>query len=61
MSRVVGRPKKPFDRKKKHFVSLRYDQELSDILYYLRSVTGMNNSEIIREGIRKVFDEVKNG
>lgn len=61
MNRDRGRPKKPFDRKKKHFVSLRYDQELSDILYYIRRQTGKNNSEILREGVKKVFDEIKNG
>ena len=61
MNRDRGRPKKPFDRKKKHFVSLRYDQEISDILYYIRSQTGKNNSQILREGIKKVFEDIKNG
>lgn len=55
--RGVGRPKKDLNVKKSVHKSIRFDTEIMDKLYLIKTRTGLSDSEIIRKGIEKIFME----
>lgn len=56
MSPRTGRPT---DNPKRHETRIRMTDEDIEILEYCSNMTGKSKSDIIREGIRKVFAEIK--
>lgn len=56
MSPRTGRPT---ENPKKHETRIRMSDEDIEILEYCCKVTGRSRSDIIREGIREVYDKLK--
>lgn len=56
MSPRTGRPT---DNPKKHETRIRMSDEDVKILEDCSKITGKSKADIIREGIRKVYEEVK--
>lgn len=56
MSPRTGRPT---DNPKRHETRIRMTDEDIEILEYCSNMTGKSKSDIIREGIRKVYAEIK--
>lgn len=56
MSPRTGRPT---DNPKKHETRIRMSDEDVKILEYCSTITGKSKADIIREGIRKVYAEIK--
>ena len=56
MSPRTGRPT---DNPKKHETRIRMSDEDVKILEYCSAITGKSKADIIREGIRKVYSEIK--
>lgn len=56
MSPRTGRPT---DNPKKHETRIRMSDEDIKILEYCSAITGKSKADIIREGIRKVYAEIK--
>lgn len=50
---------RPTNDPKKHETRIRMSDEDIEILKYCCAITGKNQSEIIREGIREVYAKVK--
>lgn len=57
MSPKTGRP--PSKNPKKHETRIRMSNEDVEILEYCCKVTGMSRSDVIRQGIRKVYESLK--
>lgn len=57
MSPRTGRP--PSKDPKKHETRIRMSEEDVRILEYCCKMTGMSKADVIRQGIRKVYAEVK--
>jgi predicted DNA-binding protein len=53
----TGRP--PSSDPKRHDTRIRMSDEDVELLEYCCKATGKTKAEVIREGIRKVYDEVK--
>lgn len=49
-----GRPKK--EESKKERIIIRIDDEEKDMLDYLSEMTGMSKSEVVRKGMRMVYN-----
>lgn len=56
MSPRTGRPT---DNPKKHDTRIRMSDEDVEILNYCSKITGKSKADVIREGIRKVYAEIK--
>lgn len=56
MSPRMGRPT---DNPKKHETRIRMSDEDVEILEYCSKITGKSKTDVIREGIRKVYAEIK--
>lgn len=56
MSPRTGRPT---DNPKKHDTRIRMSDEDVEILDYCSKITGKSKADVIREGIRKVYAEIK--
>ncbi len=56
MSPRTGRPT---DNPKKHETRIRMSDDDIKILEYCSQITGKTKADIIREGIRKVYEEIK--
>ena len=50
---------RPTDNPKRHDTRVRMSDEDVELLEYCCKATGKTKAEVIREGIRKVYDEVK--
>ncbi len=50
---------RPTNNPKKHETRIRMSDEDIEILKYCCKITGKNQSEIIRQGIREVYAKVK--
>ena len=56
MSPRTGRPT---DNPKKHETRIRMSDEDVKILEYCCKVNGMSKADVIRQGIREVYDKIK--
>ena len=56
MSPRTGRPT---DNPKKHETRIRMSDEDVKILEYCCRVTGMSKADVIRQGIREIYDKIK--
>ena len=56
MSPKTGRPT---DNPKKHETRIRMSDNDVEMLEYCCKVTGMTKADVIRQGIKKVYEELK--
>jgi predicted DNA-binding protein len=50
---------RPTDSPKRHDTRIRMSDEDLQMLEYCCTATGLSKAEVIRKGIRKVYEEVK--
>lgn len=56
---MAPRTGRPTDNPKRHDTRIRMSDEDVEMLEYCCKVTGKTKTDIIREGIRKVYQELK--
>lgn len=59
-NKVTPRTGRPTENPREERIGFRISEEESKMINYCMEHTGMSKSEILRFGIRKVYEEIKN-